>query len=124
MRDNRTQVAFKNCAPFINCITKIDGITISDVKDLDLVMSMYNLLEYSSNHSYTTGNLCFYSKDQATNSNADIKDNDYFKFFVHITKLVGETEAQPTRNINNGILKFWKSGALPLKYLGNFLEIT
>ena len=42
-----TQVAFKNCAPFTKCITKIDGTTIDDAKDLDLVMPMYNLIEYS-----------------------------------------------------------------------------
>ena len=35
-----TQVAFKNCAPFTKCITKIDGTTIDDAEDLDLVMSM------------------------------------------------------------------------------------
>ena len=46
-----TQVSFKNCAPFIKCITKIDGTTIDNVKDLDTVMSMYNLIEYSSNYS-------------------------------------------------------------------------
>ena len=41
------QVSFKNCAPFTKCITKIDGTTIDDAKDLDLVMPMYNLIEYS-----------------------------------------------------------------------------
>ena len=46
-----TQVSFKNCAPFIKCITKIDGTTIDNVKDLDIVISMYNLIEYSSNYS-------------------------------------------------------------------------
>ena len=49
------QVAFKNCAPFTKCIQKIDGTTTEDVKDLYLVMSMYNLLEYSSNYCNTTG---------------------------------------------------------------------
>ena len=39
-------------APFIKCITKIDGTAIDDAEDLDLVMPMYNLLEYSSNYSY------------------------------------------------------------------------
>ena len=43
-----TQVSFKNCAPFTKCITKIDGATIDDAEDLDLVMPMYNLIEYSS----------------------------------------------------------------------------
>ena len=42
-----TQGPFKNCAPFTKSITKIDEIKIDDVRDLDLVMAMYNLIEYS-----------------------------------------------------------------------------
>ena len=42
-----TQVALKNCAPFIKCITKIDATTTDDAGDLDLVIPMYNLTEYS-----------------------------------------------------------------------------
>ena len=49
--DNETKVAFKNCAQFIKCIPKIDGTTIDDTEDLNLVMLMYNLVEYSSNYS-------------------------------------------------------------------------
>ena len=41
-----TQIAFKNCAPFNECITKIDGTTIDDAEDLNLVMPIYNLIEY------------------------------------------------------------------------------
>ena len=52
-----TQVAFKNCAPFIKCITKTEKTTIDDAEDLDLVMPMYNLIEYNSNHSETIGSL-------------------------------------------------------------------
>ena len=53
-----TQVAFKNCAPFTNCMTKINGTTIDDAEDLlDLVMSMYNLIECISNYSEAIGNL-------------------------------------------------------------------
>ena len=51
------QVAFKNCGPITRCITKIDGTTINDAENLDLVMPMFNLLEYSSNYSETTGGL-------------------------------------------------------------------
>ena len=40
-------VAFKNNAPFINCISKINGIKIDNAEDLDVVIPMYNLLEYS-----------------------------------------------------------------------------
>ena len=43
-------VTFKNDAPFINCITKINGIKIDNAEDLDVVMPMYNLLEYSKNY--------------------------------------------------------------------------
>ena len=42
---SETQVAFKNCAPFTKCITKSDGITIDDAEELDLVMTLYNLME-------------------------------------------------------------------------------
>ena len=51
---NPTPVAFKNCAPFIKCITKINGTTIDDDEDLDLVMLMYNSIEYILNYFDTT----------------------------------------------------------------------
>ena len=51
------QVAFKNCAPFTTCITKIDETTIDDAENLDLVMQIHNLIEYISNYSETTGSL-------------------------------------------------------------------
>ena len=71
------QVAFKIFFPFTKYITKIDGITIDDAEYSDLVIPMYNLIEYSSNYSETTGSLWFYSKDEATSFNADIaNDND------------------------------------------------
>ena len=76
-----TQVAFKICAPFTKCITKIDGTTIDDAEDLDLVMPMYNLIEYSSNYSETTGSLWFYSKNEATKFNANIANTNDFKSF-------------------------------------------
>ena len=43
-------VAFKNNAPFINCISKINGTKIDKAEDLDVVMPTYNLLEYSKNY--------------------------------------------------------------------------
>ena len=53
-------VTFKNNAPFINCITKINGIKIDNAEDLDVVMPMYNLLEYSKSYKKTTGSLWNY----------------------------------------------------------------
>ena len=98
-----TQVAFKNCAPFTKCIRKIDGRTIDDVKDLDLVMSMYSLIERTSNSSETTESLKFHSKDEATNFDADIANTDDFKSFKYRDKFLRNTVAQPAPNAVNGI---------------------
>ena len=71
-----TQVAFKNCALFTKCITKTDEATRDDSGDLDLVMPMYNLIECTSNYSETIGILWVYSKDEATNINEDIVNDN------------------------------------------------
>ena len=76
-----------------------------DAEDLDLVMSMYNLIEYSSNYSETTENLWFYSKDKASNFNADIANDNNFESFKYKAKLLENTIAQSAPNEANGILK-------------------
>ena len=43
-------VIFKNCAPFIKCIGKINNAEIDNAQDIDIVMLMHNLIEYSNNH--------------------------------------------------------------------------
>ena len=86
-------MAFKTCAPVTKCITKIDGTTINYAEDLDLVIPMYNLIEYSSNYSETTGSLWFYSKDEASNFNANIANDNNFKSFKCKANLSGNTEA-------------------------------
>ena len=68
-------VAFKNNAPFINCISKINGINIDNGEDLDVVMPMYNLLEYSKNYRKTTGSVWNYYRDEPSDplsSNSEI----------------------------------------------------
>ena len=57
-------VTFKNNAPFINCISKINGVKIDNAEDLDVVMPMYNLLEYSKNYRKTTCSLWNYYRDE------------------------------------------------------------
>ena len=61
---------FKNNAPFINCVLKINGVKIDNAEDLDVVMSTYNLLEYSKNYKKTTGGLWNYYEDEP-NSGTD-----------------------------------------------------
>ena len=111
----KIQVAFKNCASFIKCITKIDGTTIDDAEDLDLVMLMYNLIEYISNYSETSGSLSFYSKDEATNFNNNIANTDSFKSFKYKAKLLGNTVA-------DGADVFLRDATIAVlsKYLSNF----
>ena len=110
-----TQVALKTCSPFTKCIKKIHGTTIDDTEDLDLIMSMYNLLEYISNYSETTGRLWFYSKDEATNLNVDIGNNNAFKSFNYKDKLLEDIVADDNHEIlRNAAI------AVPLKYVRNF----
>ena len=56
-------VIFKNCAPFINCISEINNTQIDNAKDIDIVMPMYNLIEYSDNYAKTKGSLWQYFRD-------------------------------------------------------------
>ena len=56
-------VIFKNCAPFTNCISKINDTEIDNAQDIDIVMPMYNLIEYSDNYSKTSSILWKYYKD-------------------------------------------------------------
>ena len=53
-------VIFKNCAPFTDCISEINNTQIDNAKYIDVVMPMYNLIEYSDNYSKTSGSLWKY----------------------------------------------------------------
>ena len=80
------KLVFKNSVPFINCISKINGIKIDNAEDLDVVMPMYNLLEYSKNYKKTTGSLWSYYRDEpnsSTDNNNVIQYNSFnLKFRV------------------------------------------
>ena len=74
IRDKKNRsLILKNNAPFVSCITRINGELIEDADDLDIVMRMYNLLEYSKNYRKTIGSLYNYYRDELTND-----DNDNF----------------------------------------------
>ena len=109
------KVIFKNCAPFTNCISEINNTQIDIIKDIDIVMPMYNLIEYSDNYAKTTGSLWQYCKDiPARNANGEIivfganNTTDSFKFKA---KIIGQTGNDGTKDAE--IL-------VPLKYLSNF----
>ena len=58
--NNNKKVIFKNCALFINCISEINNVQLDNAKNLDTVMPMYNLIEYSDNYSKTSRSLWQY----------------------------------------------------------------
>ena len=64
---------FKNNAPFISCILKINSVLIDNAEDLDFVMPMYNLIEYKKNYRKTTGSLWNYYRDEPDND--EIRDS-------------------------------------------------
>ena len=76
-------LAFKNNAPFTNCISKINNVLIDNAEDLDIVMPMYNLLEYSKNYRKTTGILWNYYRDEPSNPLSSSSES--FKYKASIT---------------------------------------
>ena len=99
-------VAFKNCAPFINCISEINHTQVHNAKDIDIVMPMYNLIEYSDNYVKTTGSLWQYFRDEPDD---DLEDSESLKSKIKIT-------GKPP---NSGNVKDVEI-MVPLKYLSNF----
>ena len=92
IRDKKnTSLILKNNAPFVSCITRINGELIEDADDLDLVMPMHNLLEYSKNYRKTIGSLYNYYRDELTNdgndnfANRNVVNSEAFKYKNKIT---------------------------------------
>ena len=100
--------AFKNNAPFINCISKINGIKIVNAEDLDVVMPMYNLLEYSKNYKKTTVSLWNYYRDEPSHPLSSNSESSKCK-----TNIVGKTPEDNDSLTNAKVV-------IPLKHLNNF----
>ena len=97
------KVIFKNCAPFTNCMSEIKNTQVDNAKDLDIVMSMYNLIEYRDNYSKTSGRLWQYCKDiPAVNNNngiVDFTDNNLTDSFNFKVKITNQTGVDGTKNV-------------------------
>ena len=114
--NSNKKVIFKNCAPFTNCISKINNTQIDNAEYIDIVMPMYNLIEYSDNYSKTSGSLWQYCKEiPAVNDNGNIVDfdganaADSFNFKAKIT-----SQTDDDGRIDNVEIM------VPLKYLKTF----
>ena len=117
------KVIFKNCTPFTNCISKINNTQVDNAKGIDIVISMYNLTEYSDNYAKTTGSLLQYCKDiPARNNNNEITEftagstTDSFNFKAKIT---GQTGNDGTKDVEvmvslKCLSNFWRTLEMPL----------
>ena len=127
IRDKKNRsLILKNNAPFVSCITKINNELIEDAEDLDIVMPMYNLLEYCKNYKKTIGSLYNYYRDELTNdvnnnfANRNFVNSNAFKYKNKITGNTYNVAAAAAGYDAN------KEGtqaielAIPLKYLANF----
>ena len=99
-------VTFKKCAPFTKCISRTNNTDIDNANDIDIVMPMYNLIEYSDNYSKTSGSWWQYYKNDP---NDNLTDSESFKSEV---KIAGKTP----KNGNTKDVEI----IVPLKYLSNF----
>ena len=109
------KVIFKNCAPFTNCISEINNTQIDNAKDIDIVMPVYNLIEYSDNYAKTSGSLWQYCKDIPARDNNDeivaFDANNLTDSFNFKVKITGQTGDDGTKDVEIMV---------PLKYLSNF----
>ena len=111
-------MAFKNNAPFINCISKINGVQIDNAEDLVVVMQMYNLLEYSKNYRKTIVSLWNYYRNEPSDPLSF--NSESFKYKTSIT---GNTHNIVAGNANYDATKVSKNKTkvvISLKHLGNF----
>ena len=111
-------VAFKNNAPFINCISKINGVQNDNAEDLDVVIPMYNLLGYSKNFRKIIGSLWNYYRDEPSNS---LSSNS--KSFKYKTGITGNTYNLGVGDAGYDANKVGKNETkvvIPLKHLSNF----
>ena len=95
------KLAFKNNAPFLSCISKINNALNDNAEDLDILMPVCNLLEYSKNYRKTTGSLFNYYRDEPNNGavgniNYSIKDS---KSFGCKTSFAGKLEGNNVKKI-------------------------
>ena len=112
----KKKVIFKNCAPFTNCISENNNAQVGNAKNIDIVMPMYNLIEYSDNYAKTSGRLWQYCKDIPpvnNNNNAIVgfTGSNITNSFNFKAKITSETGDDETKNVEIMV---------PLKYLSNF----
>ena len=110
------KLVFKSNTPFINCVSKINGLRIANAEDLDVVMSMYNLLEYSKNFVEL---LQRWASTDANNITHSILNSEPFDYNINFIE-DGVTQNNLTKNDVKIVVplkhfsNFWRSLNIPL----------
>ena len=112
--NNRKNIIIKNCAPFTNCTSEINNTQIDNVKDINIAMPIYNLIEYSDNYSKTLGSLWQYYRYKQfldnNNATADFLANNNnnngaslrFKVYVPVVTLSTQDNAKLPEQLKSG----------------------
>ena len=116
---NTTRLALKNCAPFTKCNLEINDEHVNTAENLDIVMPMYNLIEYSDHYQDSSATLYQYKRDEPPDNNADLTANNSTSFKYKVNLLRNIAAADPdvacVARLNAKIV-------VPLKYLSNFFR--
>ena len=115
--DANTRLALKNCAPFTKCNLETNDEHVDTTENLDIVMPMYNLIEYSDNYQDSSAILYQYKRDEPPEANAidDLTTNTSSSFKYKVSLLGNLVVA-------DNIVKLNVKVVVPLKYLSNFLD--
>ena len=118
---NATRLALKNCAPFTTCNLEINDEHVDTAENLDIVMPMYNLIEYSDNYQDSSAILYQYKGNELPEDNAvadlTADNSDSFKYKIKLFGNINQLAADTTRvgRLNVKVV-------VPLKYLSNFFR--
>ena len=115
--NNNTRLALRSCAPFIKCNLEINDEHVDTAENLDIIMPMYNLIEYSDNYQDSSATLYQYKRDEPPEADA-VADltADNSSSFKYKVKLLGNPV------LDGNVAKRSVKVVLPLKYLSNFFR--
>ena len=120
---NATRLALNNCAPFTKCNLEINDKHVDTAENLDIVMPMYNLIEYSDNYQDSSATLYQYKRDEppeddaVANLTADNSSSFKYKFSLlgNIPQIDGAGNVARVGRLNVKVV-------VPLNYLSNFFR--
>ena len=116
-----TNVTFKNCAPFTRCVAHINDEHVETAENLNIIMAMYNLIEYSDNYVDSSGSLYQFKRDESPMNNAGNPLNVALDNSTSFKYKIGPLGKADDDDGNDRSLKNTKIVA-PLKHLSNFFR--